>query len=53
VREDVIVKDGMMRPGKTVSLTLSADHRIIDGVLAAKFMARLKEMLENPEVFLA
>jgi len=50
IREDVIVKNGMMRPGRTMSLTLSADHRLIDGVLAAKFMARLKEVLEAPEV---
>ena len=52
IREDVIVQNGMMRPGRTMSLTLSADHRLIDGVLAAKFMTRLKEMLENPELFL-
>ena len=30
-------------------MTLSADHRLIDGVLAAKFLARLKELLEAPE----
>ena len=29
--------------------TLSADHRAIDGVLAARFMARLRHLLENPE----
>jgi pyruvate dehydrogenase E2 component (dihydrolipoamide acetyltransferase) len=29
-------------------LTLSVDHRVIDGALAAKFMKKLKEMLENP-----
>jgi pyruvate dehydrogenase E2 component (dihydrolipoamide acetyltransferase) len=52
VREEVIVKNGAMRPGKTISMTLSADHRLIDGVLAAKFMARLKEILDAPEQFL-
>ena len=50
VREDVIVKDGAMRPGKVMTMTLSCDHRIVDGLLAAKFMARLKELLENPMV---
>jgi pyruvate/2-oxoglutarate dehydrogenase complex dihydrolipoamide acyltransferase (E2) component len=29
-------------------MTLSADHRIIDGLLAARFMNRLKELLESP-----
>jgi pyruvate dehydrogenase E2 component (dihydrolipoamide acetyltransferase) len=48
VREQVIVEDGYMRPGRTMSLTLSADHRLIDGVDAAKFLARLRSMLEFP-----
>ncbi len=48
VREEVIVKDGAMRIGKKMSVTLSADHRVIDGVTSAKFLARLKELLENP-----
>ncbi|HEY3324302.1 MAG TPA: 2-oxo acid dehydrogenase subunit E2 [Planctomycetota bacterium] len=48
VRETVIVKDGAMRAGRVMTMTLSSDHRIIDGVLAAKFLARLKELLENP-----
>jgi pyruvate dehydrogenase E2 component (dihydrolipoamide acetyltransferase) len=48
VREDVIVSGGAMRPGKVMTMTLSADHRIIDGLLAAKFLARLKELLQSP-----
>ncbi|MGE5609340.1 MAG: 2-oxo acid dehydrogenase subunit E2 [Bacillota bacterium] len=47
-REQVIVSGGTMRPGRVMTLTLSVDHRIIDGMLAAKFMARLKELLEWP-----
>ena len=49
VREAVIVKDGAMKSGRVMTMTLSCDHRIIDGLLGAKFMARLKELLENPE----
>jgi len=49
VREDTIVRDGAIRPAQVMTLTLSADHRIIDGVLGARFLARLKEVLENPE----
>jgi len=48
IREQVIVSGGMMRPGKVMTMTFSCDHRIVDGMLAANFMKRLKEMLENP-----
>jgi pyruvate dehydrogenase E2 component (dihydrolipoamide acetyltransferase) len=47
-REEVIVTNGAMRPGKVMTMTLSADHRIVDGMLAAKFFARLRELLEQP-----
>jgi pyruvate dehydrogenase E2 component (dihydrolipoamide acetyltransferase) len=49
LREAVIVKDGAMKAGQVMTMTLSADHRIIDGLLAARFLARLKETLEAPE----
>lgn len=48
VREAVIVENGTMRAGRNMTLTLSADHRLIDGVMAAKFMQRLQEILEHP-----
>lgn len=48
VREDVIVKGGALRAGHTLGLTLSADHRLIDGTLGAQFMARLRALLEEP-----
>jgi pyruvate dehydrogenase E2 component (dihydrolipoamide acetyltransferase) len=47
-REAVVVKDGTMRPGRVMTMTLSADHRLIDGATAAKFLARLKLILESP-----
>jgi pyruvate dehydrogenase E2 component (dihydrolipoamide acetyltransferase) len=47
-RESVLVKDGLIRAGHLMTVTLSCDHRIIDGHLAAKFLARLKELLESP-----
>ena len=49
-REAVIVKDGFMKPGRVMTMTLSCDHRVVDGLLAAKFMARVKELLENPTI---
>jgi pyruvate dehydrogenase E2 component (dihydrolipoamide acetyltransferase) len=47
-RESVIVQNGSMRAGQVMTLTLSADHRMVDGLCGAKFLARLKEILENP-----
>jgi pyruvate dehydrogenase E2 component (dihydrolipoamide acetyltransferase) len=52
VREAVIVKDGAMRAGRVMTMTLSVDHRVVDGALAAQFMARLKDLLETPEKLL-
>jgi pyruvate dehydrogenase E2 component (dihydrolipoamide acetyltransferase) len=49
IREAVIVKDSGMRPGRVMTLVLSADHRLIDGLMAARFLGRLKELLEAPE----
>ncbi len=52
MRETVVVQDGTMWPGKVMTLTLSADHRVVDGLPAAKFMARLKELLETPALLM-
>jgi pyruvate dehydrogenase E2 component (dihydrolipoamide acetyltransferase) len=48
VREAVVVRDGAMRPGRVMTLTLSADHRVVDGVVGATFLNRLKEVLTAP-----
>ncbi len=50
LRETVLVENGAMRPGKVMTMTLSCDHRIVDGMTGALFLGRLKEVLENPEV---
>ena len=39
VREDVVVKDGAMKAGRVMTMTLACDHRIIDGVLAGRVRA--------------
>lgn len=49
IREVAHVAHGAIRPGKAMTLTLSSDHRLVDGVVAARFMARLKEALESPD----
>ncbi len=48
LRESVIVENGAIRPGQVMTLTLSTDHRIVDGLLSARFLGRLKAILENP-----
>lgn len=49
IREGVIVENGAMRAGRLMSMTLSADHRVIDGALGAQFLQTLKGLLEAPE----
>lgn len=48
IREAVIVRDETLRPGRLMTLTLSADHRLIDGLMAGRFLRQLKELLESP-----
>jgi len=38
--------------GKTMMVTLSCDHRIVDGVVAGRFLQELKRFLENPATLL-
>src|SRR2546422_2549942 len=42
------VVDGQVVPRRRVRLTMSCDHRVIDGATGAAFLKTLKEMLENP-----
>ncbi len=48
-RPTLVPIDGGFFPRTVMNLTLSADHRAIDGVLAARFLARMKSLLERPE----
>jgi pyruvate dehydrogenase E2 component (dihydrolipoamide acetyltransferase) len=48
VQDEVVASDGAIRIAKTVRLTLSADHRAVDGVEVAMFLQSLRRMLENP-----
>jgi pyruvate dehydrogenase E2 component (dihydrolipoamide acetyltransferase) len=52
VRDEPVVRDGAVVPGKICSLTLSSDHRVVDGAMAARFLSELKELLEEPLLFL-
>ena len=48
VRDEPVVKDGAVVPGKRMRMTLSCDHRVVDGAVGAKFLAALKKLLEAP-----
>ena len=47
-----VVKNGHIVIGQTMGLTLSCDHRVVDGALGAQFLAALKELLEKPALLL-
>jgi pyruvate dehydrogenase E2 component (dihydrolipoamide acetyltransferase) len=49
IREGIIVENGAVRPTRLMTVTLSVDHRVIDGVLSAQFLKTLKELLESAE----
>src|SRR5947208_2746623 len=48
IRETPVVREGQIVPGRMMTVTVSCDHRIIDGVLAGRFLGELKGLLENP-----
>ncbi|GAA5521481.1 pyruvate dehydrogenase complex dihydrolipoamide acetyltransferase [Aliifodinibius salicampi] len=48
IKEVPVVEDGEVVPGKRMKVTLSSDHRIVDGAMAAQFLSTLKQMLESP-----
>jgi len=47
VREVPVVKDGRVEVGQRLKLTLSCDHRVVDGAAAAQFLQSFKRMLEQ------
>jgi pyruvate dehydrogenase E2 component (dihydrolipoamide acetyltransferase) len=48
IREVPVVKNGAVVPGHTMKLTLSCDHRVVDGASGSAFLQSLKAMLEEP-----
>lgn len=44
-----VVRDGVVVPATVLTATLSADHRIIDGVVGAQFLGAVKELMDSPE----
>lgn len=52
ILDEPIVRCGAVVAGKVMRLTLSCDHRVIDGALAAEFLKTLKKYLESPAILL-
>ncbi|WP_300014782.1 pyruvate dehydrogenase complex dihydrolipoamide acetyltransferase [uncultured Roseobacter sp.] len=52
-KKPIVGKDGELAVATVMSVTLSVDHRVIDGALGAKLLQAIKENLENPMTMLA
>jgi pyruvate dehydrogenase E2 component (dihydrolipoamide acetyltransferase) len=48
IRDVPVVKNGAVVPGKTMKVTLSCDHRVVDGAVGSAFLKTLREFLEQP-----
>lgn len=53
IKQTPIVKDGQMVIGNIMKVTLSCDHRVVDGAIGAQFLVTLKGLLEDPVRILA
>jgi pyruvate dehydrogenase E2 component (dihydrolipoamide acetyltransferase) len=48
VRDEPVVRDGALAAGKKLAMTLSCDHRVVDGAVGAAFLAELRALVEHP-----
>src|SRR4029079_14507685 len=52
ILQKAVVKNNLVVPGNTMKVTLSCDHRLVDGVTGSEFLRTLKGLLENPVILL-
>lgn len=52
IRDTPVVKNNTIVPGKLMTVSLSCDHRVVDGSIGAAFLQTLKTYLENPVMLL-
>ena len=52
IKQVPVVKDGQIVPGNVMKVTLSCDHRVVDGASGAAFLTTFKEYMENPVTLL-
>lgn len=50
--ERVVIKNGAMVAAHIMDITLSCDHRVVDGAVGAEFLAAFKKYIEHPELVL-
>ncbi len=50
--EKPVVKNGQIVPGLRMNLGVSCDHRVVDGAVAASFLAEVKKLIEQPALML-
>ncbi len=48
VKDVPVIRGSRIHPAKVMKITLSADHRAVDGVIVARFLQKVKDLLENP-----
>jgi len=48
IKEVPVVKNGQVVPGNVMKVTLSCDHRVVDGATGAAFLQTFKQFMENP-----
>ena len=53
IAQEPIVKNGQVIPGNVMNVTLSCDHRVVDGATGSAFLQTLKSLLEEPLRMLA
>jgi pyruvate dehydrogenase E2 component (dihydrolipoamide acetyltransferase) len=53
IKQTPVVKNGAVVPGNVMKVTLSCDHRVVDGAVGSAFLQTLKAMLENPVMMIA
>ena len=53
IRQEPVVKDGQIVVGNRMKVTLSCDHRTVDGASGADFLKTFKNMMENPVMMIA
>ncbi len=52
IREEAVVVNGELKIKPVMNLSLTADHRAVDGAVAAEFLAKFKEYIEKPGLLL-
>lgn len=52
IKETALVKEGRLVPGNVMKVTLSCDHRVVDGATGAAFLQTFKQLMENPVILL-